>query len=263
MRHGVGHLVDSAAREVELLAGRSFERLAHGRPPVGVGGGRHLDGRARWGVAGEVDELEREPQAALAVGQRVVEALQHRGLAAGEPLDDEELPEGPGAVEGCERTLHREFVQGCAARSPKLQVGDVARDVEVGVGFPAWGRERAGTLDDPLPQAGEHERCPLHGGRERIEIRRTVEDRQVGDVARQLRVPFEMPHERLELGELIPRWGRCAFHRGSVSAGRSHEMQARRVRVSPTRCAWSRAAPATRRRPFERLPTSSTCRSSA
>ena len=60
---------------------------------------RRLVARLRLGVALEVDHRERELQAADAVGDRVMDLLQHRGAPAGEALDDRELPQRARPVE--------------------------------------------------------------------------------------------------------------------------------------------------------------------
>ena len=110
---------------------------------VSIGVGRGPIRRDRLGgVAGDVDELLRHADAALAVGDGVVELLDHRGPAVLEALDDEELPERPGAVERgadegggeVEQLPHR---AGVRQRRPAEVV------VEVEVGFvPPLGRRQ-------------------------------------------------------------------------------------------------------------------------
>ena len=77
-------------------------------------------------LAGHVDELLGQADAALAVGDGVVHLLDQRGPAVGEAVDDHELPQRAGAVEG---VLHEQAWPGRAA----------------GAAIPAWaGRGGAG-----------------------------------------------------------------------------------------------------------------------
>jgi len=71
------------------------------RGVIGLGGHIGTDGggfarafRRRW-IPFEVEELHREAYTALAVGDRVMQPLQHGGATVSESLDDDELPQRP------------------------------------------------------------------------------------------------------------------------------------------------------------------------
>ena len=93
----------AAAGDAEAAAQVVGERVDGGLDEAGVDA---APAAGRPGAIGsvasrlEVDELLRHADAALAVGDGVVQLLDHRGPAALEALDDDELPQRAGAVEG-------------------------------------------------------------------------------------------------------------------------------------------------------------------
>ncbi len=123
----------------------ALERLAHDE--------HLLDVR---GVGHHVDELLGEPDPALAVGDGVVHLLQQRRSPSRQAVDQDELPEGTGAVD---RVLHelRGQVEELAlgAGFGQGQVPDVAVDVEVRVVLPLGRGHAAEGRDDALVQAGD------------------------------------------------------------------------------------------------------------
>jgi hypothetical protein len=181
----VGEGVDGGLHQVP------GDRLRH-RPVGGDGLG---------GVARQVDELLRHPDAALAVGDGVVELLHHGAAPALQALDDHELPEGAGAVEG-RVDEGRGQVQQLPQRTRRRQ-GDPAQvvvQVEVGLLAPLRRGQPAEGGDHPLVQARDHRHRPLQPGAEAVGIRRDVEHGDVGDRGAQVRVLLEVPHQGLDVG---------------------------------------------------------------
>ena len=85
----MGHLADTLADDV------SKELLAASAPAAGSHSG--ASGIVR--LAGEVEQHGRDVDAGDAVDQRVVRLLDHRDVAALEPLDEPQLPERAAPVE--------------------------------------------------------------------------------------------------------------------------------------------------------------------
>ena len=139
-------------------------------------------------VAFEVEELERQLHAALAVGDRVVHLLDQRGLAAAQPFDDRRTA----TAAGCGRTGRR---RSGVARSSSWRIGarlgqgdaaDVEVDVEVGIVDPHRRAEVARRRLHPLAQPGHARASPRSmrrrrssksGVRSRIVTLANVDDR--------------------------------------------------------------------------------------
>ena len=93
-------------------------------------------GKLGWwrGVAGEVKELHRECDAALAVGDGVVELQYHRAATTLESVDHDELPQRPRTVEGIGDEQRDEVLQlSHRARCGESHLAHVVADVETGV----------------------------------------------------------------------------------------------------------------------------------
>ena len=153
------------------------------------------------GVARDVDELLRHADAALAVGDGVVELLDHRGAAVLEALDDEELPQRPGAVERradegggeVEQLPHR---PGVRQRRP----AEVVVEVEVGFVAPLRRRQPTEGGHHALPEPGHLHGGALEPGAEPLRVGGLVEQRDVGDRRAEVRILLEVPHQRLDVG---------------------------------------------------------------
>ena len=108
-----------------------------------------VDRRWRWrrGVGLEVDERERELEAADAVGDRVMDLLEQRGAPVVEPLDERELPQRTGPVERLLGERAAEVEQrALAAVARKRDAADVRIEVERRVVG-----ERGGTMRSGAP----------------------------------------------------------------------------------------------------------------
>ena len=217
----VDRALDRATRHTELATGDVGHGVADRAEEGGivVGDRCGLDGGALGRVALEVDEFERQAESTLAVGDRVVEALHHGRLAAAESVDHHELPQGSGAVERVHEERRREPVE-VGPRAPTAQgdVLEVVVEVEVGIDLPLRRRQPPEHRGDPLAETREDDRGPLEGRPHPVEVGGPVEDRHVGDVARQARVLFEVPHQGLEVGH-VAVVGAIVRHRLRLPAG--------------------------------------------
>ena len=179
------------------------ERVDGGLDEAGVDRlGRGAIGCDRLGgVARDVDELLRHADAPLAVGDGVVELLDHRGAAVLEALDDEELPERARAVERgaherggeVEQLSHR---PGVGQRRP----AEVVVEVEVGFVTPLRRGEPAQGGDHALAQPRHLHRRPLEPAAKPLRIGGLVEQGDVGDRRAEVRILLEVPHQRLDVG---------------------------------------------------------------
>ena len=163
----LAHLLGDAERQAEP----TDDEVPHG---LRCGGGRRrADGTAVgavdrwwiWGVALEVEVLQRHLHTALTVGDGVVHLLQQRGLAAAQAFDDGELPERPRAVERVERDQRGEVEElAHRARLRQRDAADVLIDLEVGIVDP----QRRGEADrrrlDAPSEAGDGCHGALHAG---------------------------------------------------------------------------------------------------
>ena len=92
------HIASMLRRVASVTARRATLRRA-AAPGVGRASPRPAAPRARRGFGFEVEERERQLQAADAVADRVVDLLEQRGPSAGEPVDHREFPERPRPIE--------------------------------------------------------------------------------------------------------------------------------------------------------------------
>ena len=165
-------LADGAPGDAESPGARGGRAVVDGGRRAGrraAGGARPRGPATRLGlgrVALEVDELDRHPHAALAVGDGVVDLLHHGGPAALEALDDGEAPQRA----GCGRTARR---RGVAARSRSWRSvpgpGRATRRTwrsrsRSGSSRHAGGARRPSARHHPLAQAGHERHGPLPGG---------------------------------------------------------------------------------------------------
>ena len=206
--------LDRVAQEAEAAVGGASDHAEPAAQLVREGVDRGLDeagvdrrgygaiGSDRLGgVARDVDELLRHADAPLAVGDGVVELLDHGGAAVFETLDDEELPERARAVERgaherggeVEQLSHR---PGAGQRRP----AEVVVEVEVGFVTPLRRGEPAQGGDHPLAQPRHLHRGPLEPAAKLLRIGGLVEQGDVGDRRAEVRILLEVPHQRLDVG---------------------------------------------------------------
>ena len=225
-------LAGHADREAEPAGEEVAHRLGagrrwRGRLDVHL---RRVDERPRRRVALEVEELQGHLHPALAVGDRVVHLLHQRRPAATEALDDDELPQRPGAVEGVVGEQGRQVEQ--LAHRAGLGQGDAADvvvDVEVGVVDPRRRREVDGRRLDPPAQAGHGPGRLLHPGPQGVEVRRAVEHRHRRERRGQVGVLVDPPHQPLGVGHPAVIAHRRMIPQRSVGPSPGPARTARRV----------------------------------
>ncbi len=136
-----------------------IDRPFHDRIRPGLGLDRiHRDQRL-FRVSFDIDELLGHPDATLAVGDGVVQLLDHGGSSALHSLDDRELPERTRAVEGPVGQVAGEIEHvsmGSFAGDPEL--AEVVAEVELGILSPLRRREPPERRHDPLPESGDAHR---------------------------------------------------------------------------------------------------------
>ena len=139
---------------------------------------------------------------ALAVGDGVVELLDHGAPAVGQPVDQDELPQRVVAVE-----RGRGHLGG--------QVEELALDPgESRVTWRTWrsrstsalvdplrGAQPGPGLLDPLAEPGHGDQGVGHPGPEPVQVRGVVEEGDVGEGRGQVGVGVEGPHERLDVAQ--------------------------------------------------------------
>ena len=215
----LAHLLDDADRqpqpahqEVAQRLGARRRRRTADRAVVAA-----VDGFGPSGVALEVEVLQGHLHATDAVGDGVVHLLHERRLAATEPLDDGELPQRAGAVEQVDHGQRRQIEQ--LAQAPRLGQGDpphVVVDLEVRIVDPQGRRQVGrGRLHTP-PEPRHRSDRPFHPRPEPVEVRRTIEHRDVPERRRQVRVLLEAPHQ--PFGVAHPPFVGVG-HRSSISHG--------------------------------------------
>ena len=186
---------EQVAQQVLAIGWRGFV----GRP---FDAGR-VDGWWLGRVAVEVEELQRQLHAALAVGDGVVQLLDQRRLAAAQTVDHRELPQRTGALERVagdqagqvEQLAHR-------ARLGQRHVADVVVDVEAGssthigavrftgAGCTRW-RSRWTTV---VARSIRRSSWSTSGGRSRTVTLANVDD--------EVRVLLETPHQAFGVAHL-------------------------------------------------------------
>jgi hypothetical protein len=215
MQHDVDGVRRRPPTQPELPAEPVGEGLPHvGHQPLGhVGERRVLLDDGIGGVALEVDEHRRQPDAAHAVGDRVVHLRQQRGPSVRQAFDDRVAPERAGPIEGIREVRSRvveELAIGARRRQP--DAAHVEVEIERRVVDPRRRRHAGGRRHDLLAEAGDL----LHGARdagpEPLERRHRVEERHVEERRAQARVLLEVPHQRLGVGHPTfrahgPDWG--------------------------------------------------------
>ena len=226
----------------EVLARHGLRRLVHARDHLGV---------ERWRlgrVALEIEELQRQLHAGLAVGDRVVQLLDQCRLAAAQALDDRELPQRAGAIERVGRDQAGEVEElahraGLRQRDP----AHVVVDVEVWVVDPHRRGEVRRHRLHPLSQPLEHVRGSLDALDELVEAGWPVEHRDVGERARQVRVLLDPPHQPLGVAHLAiePRHVPHRLRRLAREPSRRRAGDRPRTPSASTPSASPNAAPAT------------------
>ena len=201
----LAHLADDAERQSERRRQQIPDRL--GSVVVGCSAAASIVSRSGIGggsgVALEVEELEGELHAALAVGDRVVHLLDEGGSPTPQPLDDGELPQRPDPIERVGRDDGREIEQRpLVGRFGKGEASDVAIDVEVGVVDPGRRREVARHAAHDLAQPRDDHRGALHALAEQVEVGSAIEDADVRERRREVRVLLESPHQPFGVGHL-------------------------------------------------------------
>ncbi len=190
-------MVRRTASTLRVAASTTASRVAD-RGVVGVAvSSVGSSGALERGIALEVDESQREFQAADAVGDRVVDLLEQRGAAVGEPVDERELPERSGAVERllgehAAEVEERAVVGGC-------RHGDDAHvrvDVEGGVVGKLGRHDAHRCTDDALAQARDRVEGPVQRVPQPLVARTPIENRQVAEVGPQCRILLDRPHDR-------------------------------------------------------------------
>jgi hypothetical protein len=148
------------------------------------------------GVGLGVEGLEHQLHAAHPVGDGVVDLHDQARPAVLEALDDRELPQRPGPVEG----LHADGLGDVEQVSQAPTVGraheaEVVVEVEVGVDLPPRGREGQGVADDPLTEADDRAAGPLQLVPQARTVRGALQHDDGGDRAAEQRIPLDGPHE--------------------------------------------------------------------
>ena len=188
------------------------------------GGGGAACRIARWGGRGRiVEDQVRDRHAADAVDEAVVDLRDEAPAAAGEAVEQRDLPQGPAAVEPVGVEVRQPVEQlGVAARSGQGRVAHVGGDVEVRVRLPVRPAQPARVrVREPLAEARHRLQAP-------VEQRAHVLDRR--DAPARQRVEHHRPadvHVRalvglLQLEERGIEW--C-----ELLSGHAYEASAERV----------------------------------
>ena len=186
-------------------------------------------GRCLVRVSLEVEELHRQLDAALAVGDRVVQALEHRCTALGQSFDGDELPQRSFAVERLPHERGGQVVQrSIVGRPAHVHPPQVVVQIEVGVLDPRRVAQRVVAGHDTLTESRHCDRGTRHPGGERRPVGRSVEHGQVRERRGQLGVAFELPHQGLEPAHLVSALDRLRRHHVEANQ-RSTRRDARRV----------------------------------
>ena len=188
------------------MPGRRSERRRHRRT---LAGGRveadslsdhgvQIDLRSRVGVDAPLNVVFGEVAHPDPVRDGVVDLPQQCAPSALEAVDDEELPQRPGPVEGVLMELLHEVEQGAGgAGSTEADPTDVVGEVELGIRSPHRRRPPAECRHNTLREAGHL------GNRERDPpfevdgVDHTVADHDDPAIGVQPRVLLDVPHQRL------------------------------------------------------------------
>ena len=143
---------------------------------------------------------------------------QEGGPAAFEALDDRELPEGPGPVEGVLIDEGRQIEElALGAGRGHRHATNVEVDVEGGVVGPLRGGEAEGRRHDPLAQPREGLHRPLHAAAEPLEVRRPVEERELQERRPEGRILLDRPHQCLGVAHAALEAQRTLRHRSDAT----------------------------------------------
>ena len=204
---------------VVVASERSTAGTTSGRPRRAVGG--PAASRA------EVEVLLRHAHAADAIGERVVEALEERRPRPREALDGQELPQGPGAVERVVGEGHGEVAERVERAGLGQGDGRTWRHTsKSGSVRHSGGARRPSAGTHALAQAGHHGGGVRHAGAEAVEVGRPVEQRDVGEARREVRILLEVPHQGLEVrhAALVVHGAVCHRPSGYEAARRHGQM---------------------------------------
>ena len=173
-------------------------RSRTGRPGGGQGSGPRGGRLLRARVPGGVEESHQQLHAADPVCEGVVHLLHQSGVPAGQPLHEDELPEGSRPVESGLGQMAGEIEQpvpaGGFGRRDRPQV---VVDVRGRIVHPSGPAQPEGRLDHALVELG----APLHrlldARPEPVSVRQPVEQRDGGDGRTELGIALDGPHHRV------------------------------------------------------------------
>ncbi len=177
-----------------MLLGRT--RLRRGRDDplqIDIVGGRR----------GGVELLVRlgHPQLTDAVTHGMVDDRPDGRASTLEPVDHDEAPQRPGAVERLLVQLGSEIEQlPFAAGWRELHVAYVEFDVELGIRHPRRRGDTGQARSDSFVETWQPAHGVAHREPEVIPVERTLEDRDGGPARIQPRIRLDVPHERFVVG---------------------------------------------------------------
>ena len=117
-----------------------------------------------------------------------------------EAVDDRELPQWACPFERLRGERGREVEQrSLVCRLRQADVANVVVEIEVFVVLPQRRSQTTECRNDALLQARHHPHGVLHGLAQTFDIRRLVEDRDVGERRGESRILLEVPHERFDV----------------------------------------------------------------
>ena len=156
-----------------------------------------------FGVGFDVEQHAGDVHAAHAIGQRVMEFHDERGLAVLEPLDERVLPQRPIPVQARHPGLTRELEhRSQGLRRCRLEPADVPRQVEVGIDHPAGRGQPQRRQHHPVPEPRRQPGGALQPFRQPIPVRRTVQNQHTDHRRAQQRVLLHVPGERVTVAHV-------------------------------------------------------------
>ena len=148
---------------------------------------------------GRIEQRRGDLDAAHAIGERMVKRPQDGGRTVGQPVDQSDLPERPGSVEGLHLRQTSQLEDADERAGPGSgNPAHVKVEVEIGTILPSR-RSRRRRLNDPLPEDRKLAADHIEPIAQLIPIRGSVEQDHRDHGRSQPRVALHRPCERIGL----------------------------------------------------------------